>query len=270
MRGRRARRGAQTTRRDRHHRPALLVVAAVIGGGTGQISAGILTAFGCSTLGMGLVRLIPRRYMLIGVLCMCAIDVALLVAGVGQPAAAQMTRAGATSTAPCSTTPRSAPSRSTTRTSCSPPWSAAPSPAAEPSDCTAILVTLAAAAYGLLLPIAGILPATVPPAVAFTVMGKAARVLGRGEREPRDPRDEGPLAAELVPQRSDGCVRAPDGFQRGRRDREHQHDGREFRARRDGAVRLHQGGSRAVTKAWAADRSCGGRIGGTNRAVLIS
>src|SRR5690348_1432153 len=75
--------------------PALLVVATVVPGVTGEVSGGTLTALGCSTLGVALVRLIPRQFILTAVLGMCAIDVALLALGVGQPAAALMAQAEA-------------------------------------------------------------------------------------------------------------------------------------------------------------------------------
>jgi hypothetical protein len=73
---------------------ALAVLAATSGGWLGDLSASLLTALGCLALGAALARLIPGRWVLVGVLCMCAADAALLASGVGQSAAALM--AGAT------------------------------------------------------------------------------------------------------------------------------------------------------------------------------
>jgi hypothetical protein len=73
----------------------IAILAALIGGWTGELSVSMLTALGCLTLGVALVRLIPRRFLLIGVLLMCAVDVTLLAFGAGQPAAALMTQAAA-------------------------------------------------------------------------------------------------------------------------------------------------------------------------------
>src|SRR5581483_248806 len=63
------------------------------GGPSAQLSAAILTALGALALGTALARLIPSRWILIGFAGMCAADVALLAAGVGQPAAADLVQA---------------------------------------------------------------------------------------------------------------------------------------------------------------------------------
>jgi hypothetical protein len=150
----------------------LLIAAALISGITGQISASMLTALGCSTLGMALVRLIPRELMLIGVLCMCVIDVTLLLLGAGQPAAALMTHAEAHVHRPvfdhatignisidypdlvlAAVLGGTVAGRRTQRR-------------------IALSVTILAGAYGMLLPVAGVLPATVPPALVFSLLGR--------------------------------------------------------------------------------------------------
>jgi hypothetical protein len=83
-------------------RAALVALALVAGllatfanGLGGQLSASVLTALGALALGAGLARLIPARWVLAGFTCMCAVDVALLAAGVGQPAGALITQAAA-------------------------------------------------------------------------------------------------------------------------------------------------------------------------------
>ena len=71
---------------------ALATVAGVLallpGGLGGDISTTILTAFGALALGSALARLIPGAWLLVGFACMCAVDAALLAAGLGGPAAA--------------------------------------------------------------------------------------------------------------------------------------------------------------------------------------
>ena len=72
---------------------AAAVLAALASGWSGQLSAAVLTALGALTIGATMARLIPSRWILAGVVCMCAVDVVLLAAGVGQPAAAAITHA---------------------------------------------------------------------------------------------------------------------------------------------------------------------------------
>ena len=54
-----------------------------------------MTALGSLTVGVALTRLIPRRWLLVGVALMWFVDVLLLAAGIGQPAAALMAHATA-------------------------------------------------------------------------------------------------------------------------------------------------------------------------------
>lgn len=68
-------------------------LATLVGGWSGALSDTFLTALGAITLGAALSRLIPSRWVLASVVCMCALDVALLAAGVGQPASAIFTGA---------------------------------------------------------------------------------------------------------------------------------------------------------------------------------
>jgi len=82
----------------RHRRlllvPLALGLAATLTGQPGALAASLLTAAGCLTLGTALVRLTPARWLTFGVLGMCAVDVLLLAAGIGQPAAALLSDAG--------------------------------------------------------------------------------------------------------------------------------------------------------------------------------
>ncbi len=69
------------------------VLAAFGSGVSGQLSGAVLTALGAIAIGAALARLIPGCWVLAGFACMVAVDVALLAAGVGQPAAAVITHA---------------------------------------------------------------------------------------------------------------------------------------------------------------------------------
>jgi hypothetical protein len=73
----------------------LLTVSAIGSGTAGQLSSSIVTALGSLSVGIALTRLIPRRWLLVGVALMCLVDVLLLATGVGQPSAALMAHATA-------------------------------------------------------------------------------------------------------------------------------------------------------------------------------
>jgi hypothetical protein len=64
------------------------LLAMLPGGLGGELSTTILTAFGALALGSALARLIPGAWVLAGFACMCAVDAALLAAGLGRPATA--------------------------------------------------------------------------------------------------------------------------------------------------------------------------------------
>jgi hypothetical protein len=149
---------------------ALALVAEFIHGWTGNLFASVVTGLGSLTLGVAIVRLIPRRYMLISILGMCAVDVALLAVGAGEPAAAQISHAAASLHRPTFDDATIGPVTTdypdlvlvgvlagliTTRAV---RWRAA------------ALLTLLTAGYGVLLPLVGTLPATVPIAVTFVMV----------------------------------------------------------------------------------------------------
>jgi hypothetical protein len=60
-----------------------------------ELAASIVTAFGCMALGVALTRLIPRRWLYIGVVAMACLDVLLLAVHVGQQPATVMADASA-------------------------------------------------------------------------------------------------------------------------------------------------------------------------------
>jgi hypothetical protein len=81
-------------------RAALVAVAAAAallatsaGGWSSELSTTVLTAFGALAVGSAVARLIPGAWVLAGIACMCAVDVALVAAGVAQPAAVIVTQA---------------------------------------------------------------------------------------------------------------------------------------------------------------------------------
>jgi hypothetical protein len=53
------------------------------GGQGGHIGTGVVTALACLTVGAALQRLIPGRWLLVGVVAMSAVDIALLLSGPG-------------------------------------------------------------------------------------------------------------------------------------------------------------------------------------------
>lgn len=59
------------------------VLAMLTGGPAGQLGASVITALACLTIGAGLQRLIPTRWMLAGIVAMSAADVILIAAGPG-------------------------------------------------------------------------------------------------------------------------------------------------------------------------------------------
>jgi len=146
------------------------IFAAMSNGWVGELAGNMLTALGCLALGAALVRLIPRRWLPLGVLSMCIVDVMLLALGVGESAGGLLANAAAHFHAPV-----------LTRADAGPISVDYPDLVlAAVLGCTvagsrmqrgaAWLVTVLAGAYGLLLPAAGALPATVPIALAFVLV----------------------------------------------------------------------------------------------------
>ena len=85
----------------RGRRPLLLATITIALGVTlilgveGWLPASIVTAFGCMAVGVALVRLIPRPWLVAAVVATACLDAALLAMHVGQPAAALMAHATA-------------------------------------------------------------------------------------------------------------------------------------------------------------------------------
>jgi hypothetical protein len=149
---------------------ALAVTAGLVSGWIGELSTTALTALGCLPLGVALVRLIPSRWVVIGVLCMCGVDVALLAAGVGQTAGAVMANATTHIHAPvfdrASIGPITIDYPDLVLASLL--GGVAARDGTQPR--AAVLVTTFAAGYGMLLPLADTLPATVPIGLIFILL----------------------------------------------------------------------------------------------------
>lgn len=154
----------------------LAVTAALLSGWAGQISATALTALGCLALGTALARLIPSQWFVLGVVGMCLADVALLASGVGQSAATLM----ATATANAHGAVFSQADIGRVSTDYPDLVLAAVLggflAGRHRQLLAAALVTAVGAAYGLLLlPIAPLLPATVPIGLALLLLEVSAK-----------------------------------------------------------------------------------------------
>jgi hypothetical protein len=162
---------------------ALAVAAGFMSGWASKLSESMLTALGCLTLGAALVRLIPRRWIFAGVLAMCAVDVALLASGLGQTASDLVATATAHVHGPVFDQAEIGPiSTDYPDLLLAAVLGGAVAGQAEQSR-AAVLVAVLAAAYGMLLPFANdALPATVPVAVTFLLLG-----IGRRLRRPGAP-----------------------------------------------------------------------------------
>jgi hypothetical protein len=144
-----------------------------------ELSSAMLTGLGCIALGTALVRLIPGRWIAIGMISMCVIDVLLLAVGVGQPAANLLADATANFHGPALNEVTIGPI-----TLDYPDLVVAAvlgaTLAGHPSQPrAALMVTAMAACYGLILPPGSTMPATVPVALTYVFV-----VWRRGLREP--------------------------------------------------------------------------------------
>jgi hypothetical protein len=69
---------------------AVTALAVLAGGWVAELAATAVTAVGCLALGVGIVRLIPQRWVPIGMLATAAVDAALLALGPGHSALGAM------------------------------------------------------------------------------------------------------------------------------------------------------------------------------------
>lgn len=151
-------------------------IGAALGSGwIGQVSDTVLTALGCLALGAALVRLVPRVWLPWGVLSMCLVDVVLLAVGVGQPAGAVMSGAASHIHAPALNQARIGPITTDYPDLILAAILGSSLGGGQLQRRAAVLVAVLVAAFGLLLPVLGALPATVPLALAFVLISGHAR-----------------------------------------------------------------------------------------------
>jgi hypothetical protein len=161
----------------------VLVLAAMLGHGPlAALSASIVTGFGCLSVGVALTRLIAPRWLLVGVVATCLVDVVLLTAGLGQHASALM--ADATAHMPL----RAFDTARVGAITIDYPDLVLAGVlgglvAGRPSQRVgAMTVTLLAAVFGLLLATAESLPATVPIAATFVLLAAWDRAAAKARR----------------------------------------------------------------------------------------
>ncbi len=188
----------------RGRRPLLLaaiVIAlgvALVIGTEGSLPASIVTAFGCMAVGVALVRLIPRRWLVLAVVATACLDATFLALHVGQPAAALMADATA-----------HLHGRAFDRVVIGPVAVDYPDlvlagalggfVAGEPlQGRAAVSVTVLAAASAMLLAVVRIVPETVPIAVIFVFVAASGRFPFRRSRTRSATIGNGPSSAKGV------------------------------------------------------------------------
>jgi hypothetical protein len=162
--------------------PALFGLILLVGprsGWEGQISSSVVTALGCLALGIALVRLIPARWIGAAIVSMCALDVLFLGLGIGQPAGALIAGAREQFHGPLFNQASFGPISIDYVDLVLAAVLGAIFAGHRLQRRGAALLALLAAAYGLLLPIAHSLPATLPIAVTFAVLCLAGGLPGR-------------------------------------------------------------------------------------------
>jgi hypothetical protein len=163
----------------------LVLIALLSKGWPGELSASMVTGLGCLTIGVALVRLIPRRLLLAGVVAMCVLDVTLLALGAGQSAAVLMTQASSRLPGPVFAHATAGP----ITTDYPDLVLAAVLGGFVSGDRVqrgaAAIVAISASGYGMFLPLAGALPATVPIAVTFLVLALGSGRFPRPVARPR-------------------------------------------------------------------------------------
>jgi hypothetical protein len=147
----------------------LAVGAAHVTGWLAQTSDSLVTALGCLALGAALVRLIPAKWMLVGVVCMCAADVVLLMSGAGESASEAMSLATANLHLPTFDQAAFGPISTDYPDLVLAGVLGGFLAGHHYQGRAALLLVALATGSGMLLPLVGWLPATVPVTVAFII-----------------------------------------------------------------------------------------------------
>jgi hypothetical protein len=149
---------------------ALGVVALRITGWEEQLSATLVTALGCLALGTAIARLIPRRWVVLGAVGMCLADVALLASGIGHTAGVLMAAASANAHGPVFTQATIGPISTDYPDLVFAAVLGGFLAGRHQQLLAAALVAAFGVAWGMLLPFAGALPATVPIGLTLCVL----------------------------------------------------------------------------------------------------
>jgi hypothetical protein len=162
----------------------LAVALTLAFGPRAELAASLVTAFGCMALGVGLTRLIPGRWLFVGIIAMACVDVLLLALHVGQQPATLMADASS-----------HFHGRSFNAATIGPITLAYPDlvsagvlggfvaggPFQRPA---ALALTALAAASGMLLAVIDMVPSTPPVAATFMLVAIWERAAARRARRP--------------------------------------------------------------------------------------
>lgn len=136
-------------------------------------------------MGVALTRLIPRRWLLVGVALMWFVDVLLLAAGIGQPAAALMEHATARLHGPAFDSATVGPGTVDYPDLVLAAVLGGFVAGYASQRRAALTLTLLAAAFGMLLAVIDTLPATVPIALTLVLVTRRCH----GDEDDQPPRD---------------------------------------------------------------------------------
>jgi hypothetical protein len=149
---------------------ALIALGVVAHGWVAELAAAVITAAGCLALGVGIVRLIPGRWVPAGMLATAAVDAVLLVLGPGHSAVGAMAVAQQYFHVPTFDGATIGPvSIDYPDLVLAAVLGGTVADDARRQRRTATLLTALAGLYGLLLPVIHTLPATVPIALTYFV-----------------------------------------------------------------------------------------------------
>jgi hypothetical protein len=179
---------------------ALAAMVIVGSGWVAQLAHTLLTALGCLAAGAIVVRLVPRPWLPLSMLTMCATDVVLLGLGLGQPAGSLMALAASHVPTPVLDHASIGPISTDYPDLLLAAVLGSALGGAVGQRRAALLVAALVAGYGLLLPLTGTLPATVPIAVAFVLLRwRPCRRRARGITPRRVPEAPAMIAGGCLP-----------------------------------------------------------------------
>jgi hypothetical protein len=149
---------------------ALGAIAVVASGWLSQLAASLLVALGCLTLGAALVAVTPGRWLHLGVLSVCVVDILILAVGLGQPSATLLDHALDSGPLPAFHRAELGPITKDYPDLVLAAVVGGVVAGRAIQMRTAVLVGILAAAYGGLFTVADMLPATVPTALVLILV----------------------------------------------------------------------------------------------------